>query len=199
MKKLAKITLLALVLTGTSSCALLSKAEIKAGYDNMITNIENGIKENNAPFDNNDYAKKSILKIDESDDLSGTVNKSGFYLGIAYGDISISDKLGLQPEINFIGIKDFNQIQVPILIRYNFIPKFNAYAGPNLGYLFDMPNELNSFNFALDLGLSYDITNKLLIEARYDWGITNLLNDGDSNNSIKLNNFQIGLAYRLGK
>jgi len=75
--------------------------------------------------------------------------------------------------------------------------KFNAYGGPNFGFLLDAPSGLTNFNFALDLGLSYDITNNLLVEARYGWGLTNLLDGGNSNNYLKLNNFQLGLAYRF--
>jgi len=200
MKNLIVIVLLVFLTLTTSSCALFSEAQIKAGYENYQANIKGYIEEardTDPPNDDTDLAKNSANKADVTKSYSDSSNESGFYVGIAL-PISITEKFGVQPEINYIGVSDFNQIQVPILLKYNFANKFNAYGGPNLGFLVDPPSGLNSFNFALDLGLSYDITNKILVEARYGWGLTNLLDGGDSDNSVKLNNFQIGLAYKFG-
>lgn len=130
---------------------------------------------------------------------TGSNNEIGFYIGVALKDINIADKWDIQPEVNFIGIKDLNQFQVPIFLKYNFVNKFNAYFGPNFGYLLDTQNGVNSFNFALDLGLSYDITDNFIAEARYDYGLSNLLDNGDSDNYIKLSGFQFGIAYRFNK
>ncbi len=196
MKNLITIALLLFLTLTTSSCALLSKAQIKAGVDIMRDNFQSSLEEitdNNPP--NTDLAKNKVKKENES--ISDSSNRTGFYVGIALPEISFSEKFGVQPEVNFIGVKDFNQIQVPILLKYNFANKFNAYGGPNFGFLLDAPSGLTNFNFALDLGLSYDITNNLLVEARYGWGLTNLLDGGNSNNYLKLNNFQLGLAYRF--
>ncbi len=60
------------------------------------------------------------------------------------------------------------------MARYEFASKLNAYADPNFGFLIDPPSVLNSFNFRLDIGGSYDITNNFIVEARYNWGLTNL-------------------------
>lgn len=193
MKNSIVIALLVFLTLTTSSCALLSEAQAKVGWENIISDFNSQYEE----LRDTDLAKNNVNKENVAQLYSGSSNESGFYVGIAL-PISITEKFTVQPEINYIGVSDFNQIQVPILLKYNFANKFNAYGGPNLGFLVDVPSGLNSFNFALDLGLSYDITNKILVEARYGKGFTNLLDGGDSDNYVKLNHFQIGLAYKFG-
>ncbi|WP_406683190.1 PorT family protein [Seonamhaeicola sp. MEBiC1930] len=131
-------------------------------------------------------------------DFSETSNETGFYLGLALADINLSDKLELQPEVRFVAVKDFNQIQIPVLVAYNISDKFSAQVGPSLGFLLDAGDTVKSTNLAIDFGLSYDISGDFSIAARYDWGQTNLLEGGDSDNYLKINNIQIGIAYQFG-
>jgi len=128
-----------------------------------------------------------------------TSNETGFYLGLALSDITLFGNFDLQPEVRFVGVKDFNQIQIPVLLSYGITEKLHAFAGPNFAFLLDTGDGVNSFNFALDFGASYDVSEKISIDARYDWGQTNLLDGGNSNNYIKINNIQFGLAYHFGK
>jgi len=128
-----------------------------------------------------------------------TNNETGFFLGLALSDITLFNNFNLQPEIRFVVVKDFNQIQVPVLLKYGITEKLHASAGPNLAFLLDTGDGVKSFNFALDFGVSYDISDKVSLDARYDWGLTNLLKDGDSNNYLKINNIQLGVVYHFGK
>lgn len=145
------------------------------------------------------YSEVAITKSSSATLASNTVTSSetGFYVGLFFTGLELSDNFEIQPEVDYLSIKDLDQIQVPILAKYGFADKFNAYAGPNLGFIFDTPTGVKSFNLGLDLGLSYDITEKFLIEARYDYGLSNLLENGDSNNSLRLSNFQVGIGYRF--
>lgn len=127
---------------------------------------------------------------------TNTTSKSGFFVGIYFTDISLGDKFELQPEIDFVAIKDLNQIQAPILAKYNLADKMDILAGPNLGFLLDAPTGLKSFNVGVDIGAAYDIAEKININARYGFGLSNLLeNPGGS--SSKLSGFQIGLGYKF--
>ncbi len=147
------------------------------------------------------HASKSGSTINNasSSAIKVTTNETGFYLGLALSDLNVFGDFYLQPEVRFVGVKDFNQIQVPVLLSYGITEKFHAFAGPNFAFLLDAGDALESFNFALDFGLSYDVSEKISIDARYDWGQTNLLDGGDSNNYLKINNIQFGLAYHFGK
>ena len=134
-----------------------------------------------------------------SSTIKDTNNETGFYLGVALSDISLSESFELLPEVRFLAVKDFNQIQMPILLKYNIIENLSAVAGPNFGFLLDPSQNTKAFNFAIDFGLSYNISDKFSLEGRYDWGQTNLLEDGDRDNYIKINNIQFGVAYNFGK
>ena len=133
----------------------------------------------------------------QSNDNTNTNSEIGFYIGVFFTDINLAEKLELQPEVLFIGIKNLNQIQVPILAKYNIAEKFNAYLGPNFGYLLDAPTGIKSFNLGADVGISYDISDKFVIETRYNYGFSNLLENGSSSNSIKLSNLSFGVGYKL--
>ena len=146
------------------------------------------------------YASKSFSSIDNtsSSTTKGTMNETGFYLGLALSDFKVFANFELQPEVRFVGVKDYNQIQVPVVLSYGITEKFHAYAGPSFAFLLNPEQNVKTFNFAIDFGVSYDISEKISIDARYDWGQTNLLENGDSNNYIKINQIQIGVAYKLG-
>ncbi len=173
--------------------------KVTGGVDLMSMDVKlssgNGSETDNFPTD---AVKTAFKKAAEIGQYSGNSNETGFYIGLALSDLTIIGNLEIQPEIRFIGVKDFNQIQTPILLKYNIADKFSAHAGPSFGFLLDSPEGIDSFNVALDFGAAYDFTEKFSLEARYDWGQTNLLENGDSDNYLKLSNFQIGVVYSFG-
>ena len=126
-----------------------------------------------------------------------TNSETGFHIGVSFDDIEVADKLEFQPEAKFISIKDLNQIQVPLLLSYEIVEDLAVQAGPNLGFLLDTSDFIKSFNFGADAGLSYNITDALAVEGRYNFGISNLLENGDSDNSVRLNILSFGLRYSL--
>jgi len=130
---------------------------------------------------------------------SSTSSETGFYIGAFLTDIPITDGLEFEPGINYVDIKDLNLIHAPILARYKISDEFSALAGPSFSYFFDQPEGLKSFGIGLNAGLSYDIVDNFLIEAKYDLGLSNLVDNGNSNNSLKLSQFLIGVAYRFNK
>jgi opacity protein-like surface antigen len=143
-------------------------------------------------------AKSTNSKSASSSSLlnTSTSSQSGIVFGIYFTDIELTDKFNLQPEIDFLLVKNLNEIQVPVLVKYDLAEKLDVLAGPNLGYLLDAPNGLKSFNFGVDFGAAYDIFDKFNINARYNFGLTNLLeNPGGA--SSKLSGFQIGLGYKF--
>lgn len=142
---------------------------------------------------------KSESALSASVSNKNTTSRTGFYVGVLFSDIDlIADKLKVQPELNFLAIKDnLNQLQAPILAKYEVIEGLNLAAGPNLGYLLDAPNGIKSFNFGVDVGAEYNFTERFTVCARYNKGLSNLLENAPSGSSVKLNNVQVGLAYRI--
>jgi len=196
MKNLFTIVLVTLFL---SSMLYGQTLKVTGGVNLMSIDVKlslgNGGETDNFPTD---AAKTAFRKAGEIGQYSGNSNETGFYIGLALSDLTIVGNLEIQPEIRFVGVKDFNQIQTPILLKYNIADKFSVHAGPSFGFLLDSPEGIDSFNVALDFGVAYDFTERFSIEARYDWGQTNLLENGDSDNYLKLSNFQIGVVYSFG-
>lgn len=52
--------------------------------------------------------------------------------------------------------------------------------------------DAESFDFSIPVGLSYEFNN-VVIDARYNFGVTNIADGGDSKNSV----FQITLGYKF--
>lgn len=161
-------------------------------------------------------------------------SKSFFYIG-ALAEKPLSPKMGLQAEllysqvggkytyplIQLIGNEivnagnattDFqlNQLQVPISLKYYFIPNFSASAGLNFGFSLskkiksempysesytedsDFAKTLNLFPF---LGLEYKISQKFFVDARYHF---NFFEVNKSNAiPVKIGFLQAGIGYRF--
>jgi hypothetical protein len=67
------------------------------------------------------------------DEISVSDNETGFYIGI-FTKFSISDSFKIRPEVNYISIKDLDQIQVPVLAEIGLSEKFHLFAGPRFGF-----------------------------------------------------------------
>ena len=100
----------------------------------------------------------------------------------------------------------FSSLFLPIMATY-FISSFYLQTGPQLGFLLGAKQEFNgnehdikdsyrSLHFAWLLGLGYMITQNLGLEARYNFGIGSMLEDGN-HPSISNSIFTIGLVYLL--
>ncbi len=114
-------------------------------------------------------------------------------------DLPIAGKFHVQPELNYVMIKDYNQLQIPILAKYYATDDLHILVGPNLG--FAVTNKYSevykSFNYGVDFGAGYDITENIVVDLRYNFGLANLMKDGDADNSIKMSAFYIGAAYKF--
>ncbi|RED49990.1 porin family protein [Seonamhaeicola aphaedonensis] len=130
----------------------------------------------------------------EFDGFSISENETGVYIGL-FARLNISESFKIRPETNYININDLDQIQIPILAEIGLSDKFNALAGPSFGFLLDTEEGSKSFNFGLDFGLSYDITKKFLVEARYSLGLSNLAGDDFFDASLKLHGLFVGVGY----
>ncbi len=121
-------------------------------------------------------------------------NETGFYLGV-FARVEVSEKFNLRPEVNYVGVKDLDQIQVPILAEIGLVDKLRGQVGPNLGFLLNQEEGVKTFNLGANLGLSYEFTPQFYLEARYNLGLSNLSDDEFFDASLKLSAFEVGLAY----
>lgn len=127
--------------------------------------------------------------------VSQTETKTGFYIG-GFADAEISERFHLQPEILYVSIRGFNQVQVLINAKYEIFDRFKIFSGPNLGF-FTSADQNNAVNAGLDFGVSYDLAENISIDAKYNLGLTNFFKLRDDNSSSKLNGLYVGLGYRF--
>ncbi|WP_296386321.1 porin family protein [Winogradskyella sp.] len=127
---------------------------------------------------------------------SATASETGFYVGV-FAQIEISEEFAFQPEVMYVSIKDGGEIHIPLMANYSVSEEFSVLAGPALGILTETADGFSSFNYGIEAGAAYDITEEFLVEARYSLGLANLVEDAPSGVSSKLNGFYIGVGYKF--
>lgn len=108
----------------------------------------------------------------------------GYYAGV-FSDFKIENGFHIQPELLYIGIRDFQFLNAPIYLKYDIDPRFHILVGPSLNYFFDI--FVNKFKVRADLSFEYDLSSNLNLHMKYTLGFEML-----SPNIIFL-----GLGYRL--
>lgn len=120
----------------------------------------------------------------------------------------------------FLGRINMHQLMIPVSIKYYLHPKWNIYAGPYAGIklnsnfrlqeFYGMPsidasdimedelskelnNNLQSFSVGAFAGSEYKISNHFALNAKYNYGFTNLSTDKDQ--SLKIHFLQAGINY----
>ncbi|AUP81152.1 porin family protein [Flavivirga eckloniae] len=142
----------------------------------------------------------ATLKI-KNQSYSITNSETGFYIG-GFADIGISDDFGFQPEVLYIAVEGLNQVSIPIMAKYKPSEELSILAGPSVGYLLDVDEGFESVNYGIEIGAAYNIVinryiKGLIVEARYNFGLANLLENTSSGLTRKLKGFFIGLAYKI--
>ena len=156
----------------------------------------------------------------DGDDLDA---KTGFNLGV-FAEISLSDKLIFQPELLFStqGAKleetnynyslKLNYLNIPLMIKYAVTDKFALELGPQVGFLLsaneeetfngetasdeeDVKDYFKSIDFGLNFGASFDVSEKIIIGARYNLGLSNISDIEDIN--VKNSLFSLSVGYRF--
>ena len=119
-------------------------------------------------------------------------------------------------EFSFEQTNKMNYLNIPLMFRYAIFNKFGLEVGPQIGFLLsanseikatfngvsetlnqDFKDSVKSIDFGLNFGASYDVSENIIIGARYNLGLSNINNeDGDAN---KINNtvFSFSLRYRF--
>ena len=143
----------------------------------------------------------------------------GFHAGLL-AHIHITPAFSLQPEAvyssqgakypDLVNGEDLNlklnYINIPLLLQYNFNNGFRLQGGPQVGFLTGVADkvgdvELNSvssdnyktIDFSVPVGVSYLSDSGLGVDARYNIGVTNVV-EGSTRN-IRNSVFQFGLFY----
>lgn len=190
------------------------------------------------------YGIKAGVNISSFDGSSSIINKSliGPQVG-GFAEIKLNNKVSIQPELllsmqgseleysfyyyenKYRSKINLYYLNLPVIVKYNIVDKFEIFAGPQIGCLikaidhdktkkFDIRNNDETYiknvyetiSYSFNFGLNYKITEQIFADLRYNYGLTNivkannyLLDSGPTNlDSGKTNNlFQISIGYRL--
>lgn len=139
---------------------------------------------------------ESLKEIDED---SNVRSNEGFYIG-TFLEHSFSERFSIQPEVNYMVISnDFDQLHIPVVLKYRIGKKFKLFAGPDMGVLLTDNEDYETFTISAAFGVSYDFTDKLSIELRTNQYSTDVLKP-EANTGIevaKYNGLQLGLTYKF--
>jgi hypothetical protein len=146
-------------------------------------------------------------------------SKLGFNGGLL-AHIHLNPSLALQPEAVYSsqGAKytitgtehtlSLNYINIPVQLQYMFNNGFRLQTGPQVGFLAGVKDKVNdeetgyftsqdfkTIDFSWTAGLGYLSTSGIGVDARYNFGISDINNVGS--NVLHNNVFQLGLFYML--
>ena len=165
----------------------------------------------------------SMITGDDTDDFDGRI---AFHIG-AVTEIPISDQFSFQPELLYSSQGDkmsvdgmdidfkFDYLNLPLMAKYYVAEGFSLEAGPQIGFLLsskvegggvsiDLDDVIKGIDFGLDFGLGYKLENGLNFAARYNLGLSNIVEDNgtilgeeiDASNTKNYNNvFQLSVGY----
>lgn len=136
---------------------------------------------------------RGVVKVEG---VSLSADESGFYGGVM-AEFSVSDKVGIQPELLYASVDGSDGLLLPILLEYAITPKLHFQAGPQLVFsLEDVPEDFTGVEFDLAGGLGFDITDAFFAEARYTFQINNSYT-GPEDASVRGNYLTLGIGYKF--
>jgi Outer membrane protein beta-barrel domain len=198
-----RITLGLLVLLG------LTLSEAVHGQAQLAVGIKGGL---------------NFAKLDVSSSVASNYeNRTGYHAG-AFALIKLT-KIGIQPEIIFsrqgsqyqFNSQDleanFDYINIPIILKLYTVAGINLQAGPQFGFLSkaeaetvingvksmsDVKDLYKDSDLSLALGVGWDLPFGLTLDARYNFGISDI-SDGPNNNETKNQVWQISAGFKILK
>jgi opacity protein-like surface antigen len=148
--------------------------------ESIVFGLKGGLNVSN--FINSDIDKQSV--------------RYGYHLGLV-SEIIISPNTSFQPELVYSsqgniqnGVKyKYEYLNIPAVFRFYVKDNISVDAGPQMGFLVNSFNKTsegnnnisdqNFFDFALCLGATYEFSNNLFLQSRYNLGLINI-NDSDT-------------------
>ena len=123
-------------------------------------------------------------------------------VGLTYSNQGSKTKEGGDKDMQYT-------LNLPIWFKYDFSgfrPKAGLYAGYVLSSQLKENGKTetvesdtyNHFDYGIGLGAEYNLPNNgLFFEASYNWGLANLVKNGDSKNYQNNRVIQIGVGYKF--
>lgn len=165
---------------------------------------------------------KGGLNITNISNIDDSKNKLSFHLG-AFAEIKMNDYFSIQPELLYSrqglcaekleGWKRrarVNYLNIPVLAKFYVWDELSVDLGPQFGFALNGKykfskdgdsekrkiRDLNTFDLSFALGLSYNWED-FMFSARYNFGITNVIDKDAVGDNNKNHVFQLSVGYRF--
>lgn len=122
---------------------------------------------------------------------------AGLFAGIRFGKIGVQGDVLYSQQGSKVSLRkfDLDYVNVPITLKYYFVKGFNMQLGPQFGYMVGDSGlkDLNKTDISVITGLGYDFPRGLRLDARYNFGVTDVskVAGAKGKNSV----FSIALGY----
>ncbi|GAA3789784.1 porin family protein [Corallibacter vietnamensis] len=130
-------------------------------------------------------------------------HRNGFAIGF-FAEYDLSSSIALAPEIQYSaeGAKDrdlrVDYIQAPILVKFKIGNRLSIGAGPMVGVkIHEFNDGYKNFGFSGIGGLEFMITDEIFIDARYSYGLSNILDDNNPMGEATNTNIQFGIGIKI--
>ena len=199
MKKLITI-----ICTGLLTLSLSAQQYgVKAGLD--LTNLNLSSADTSVTFDMGSGYSFGVFGIIE---LSDVLQLKPELLYSHRTTSSSADIFGIPFEVTI----NMDYIEVPINLGYMVSDQITINAGPYLGLLLsatgtvdvlgqieetDMKEDSHSMDYGMNVGVSYNINESMVINAGYALGLSSI-NDDDSDDSLTWSAIKISFGYIFG-
>jgi hypothetical protein len=159
-------------------------------------------------------ANFSSINVEDASSSSITGLQAGVFAGL-----KLAGKIGVQADLLYSkqgaeimfsdGLKqiDLSYVNVPIVLKYYIFLGLNVQAGPQFGFKIDdniaeiitEDIEAKGADISGIVGLGYDLPLGLRVDARYNFGFSNVFEVPGQNNTTDSNNtvFSLAVGYTL--
>ncbi|MCK8520311.1 PorT family protein [Aquimarina sp. D1M17] len=148
-----------------------------------------------------------------SDDIPENLEDNRFGIVVGFlAEFPIKEKLSLQPEFQYSSKGNDDEtlrvdyLQLPIFLKYNFSNLVNVHIGPQVGLKIwewednaGIDANFNTFDFSAVAGVGVNITENFFADLRYDFGLSNIVDDEGIPGGAEGNNrtIQLSFGYKL--
>ncbi len=149
-----------------------------------------------------DFGIKAGANFANISDVTDSSTKTGFQAGIFAG-IKFTENLAIQADLLYsqqgtkfdAGEFDLSYVNVPVVLKVYLIQGLNLQAGPQFGYVVEDKISFRVFDTIVNtdsekvdvsgiVGAGYDFPFGIRIDARYNFGLTDVVKDSNSKNSV---------------
>lgn len=171
------------------------------------------------------WGVRAGINISNMTNTGSTDSKVGFTGGV-FGDYKLTHAIDLSADVMYSseGFRTRNAVDregflthylnVPIMVNYYFLPGFCVKAGVQPGFLlaarervhvdgttetFDVTSAMTTMDFGIPVGLAYIFKFGLIIDARYNFGLVNVIkaDQGSNGNSVRNNFVSVTAGWRF--